>query len=96
MHRADEHVDLVALYQLVGIFRCLCRLGFVVYGEVFQLASAELAAALAYSQFETVGDSGAQLGVGSRVGEHEPDADSLRLGERERFRDQRASRKQTG
>ena len=46
VHGADQHVDLVALHQLVGVLRRLGRLGFVVDREVLDLAAAELAAAL--------------------------------------------------
>ena len=49
MHGADEHVNLVALDQLVGVLRRFCRFGFVVYGEVFQFPTAELAASFSDS-----------------------------------------------
>jgi hypothetical protein len=44
MHGADQHVDVVALDQLVDVVGRLGRLGLVVDLEVLDLATAELAA----------------------------------------------------
>ena len=95
MHRADEHVDFVALHELVGILRRLGRLSFVVHGEVFELAPAELAAALVYRELETVGNRRAELRVGPGVRQHQTDADLARLGEG-KIRQQRAGAEQAG
>ena len=54
MHRADQHVHLVALDQFVGIFDAFGRLGFVVHLEVFDLAATELAALLIDGQTKSV------------------------------------------
>ena len=95
MHRADEHVDFVALHELVGILGRLGRLGLVVYGEVFELAPAELAAALVYRELEAVGNRRAELRVGPGVRQHQTDAELARLGEG-KIRQQRAGAEQAG
>ncbi|MNS90633.1 hypothetical protein D3C72_1246900 [compost metagenome] len=75
MHRADHHVDLVALDQLGGVFRRLGRIGFIVDLEVLDLAPAELAALLLHIHAEAILDGGAERRVGSRVRQHEADLD---------------------
>jgi hypothetical protein len=42
MHGADEHVDLVALDQLVGVLGRLGRIGLVIDDDVLDLAAASL------------------------------------------------------
>ena len=54
MHGADQHVDLVALHELVGVVGGLGRLGLVVDGEALDLAPAELAAVFLDRQIEAV------------------------------------------
>jgi hypothetical protein len=44
VHGADQHVDLVALHQAVGVLDALGRLGLVVDLEPLDVAATELAA----------------------------------------------------
>ena len=74
MHRAYEDIDLVSLDQLVGIFRRLAGVGFVIDDEILDLAPAELAAILCHRQLETVGDTRSQLSESPCVGQHQADA----------------------
>ena len=83
MHRANQHVDPVALHQLVGILRRFGWLRFVVDREILDLASGELAAALGYGELKAVGDGDAELRIGSRIRQHQADADLLHLRQRE-------------
>ncbi|MNJ68575.1 hypothetical protein D3C77_648340 [compost metagenome] len=75
MHRADQHVDLIALDQAIGVSSGLGGVGLVVHLEVFDLASAQLAALLGNIQLEAVFDGVAQRGVGAAIGQHETDFD---------------------
>ena len=52
MHRADQHVDLVALDQAVGVLRRVLGLGFIVELDDLDLAAAELAALLGDEQLD--------------------------------------------
>ncbi len=83
MHGADQHVDFVALDELVSVLWRFGWFRFVVDGEVFQLAAAEFAAALVDGELKSVGDGGAELSIGAGVGQHQADADPLRLGDGE-------------
>jgi len=77
---ADQHVDLVALDQLVDVVGGLGRVGLVVDLHVLDLAPAELAALLVDVEPEAVLDGDAQRGVGAGVGQHEADLQFLALG----------------
>jgi hypothetical protein len=71
------------LDQLVGILRCLGRIGFVVDGEIFQLSPAQFTATLAHRELKAVGDRGAELSIGASVRQHDAHADFLALAEGE-------------
>ena len=79
MHGADQHVDLVALDQAVGVLRRVLGLGLVVELDELDLAPAELAALLREQHFDGEGDVLAELGERARVGEHQPDLQGLGL-----------------
>ena len=74
VHRADEHIHLVALHQLARVLHALAGLRLVVHLEPLDLASAELAALLVDGQAHTVFNGHAQLGKCAGVGQHEPHA----------------------
>ncbi|MNV46224.1 hypothetical protein D3C71_1380480 [compost metagenome] len=87
VHRADQHVNLVALDQAVGVFSGLGGVGLVIHLEVFDLAPTQLAALFGNVQLEAVFDGVAQRGVGAAIGQHETDFDlvgGLRAGGGER------------
>ncbi len=73
MHGADQHIDLIALDEAIGVLGGLGRIGFVIHLEVFDLASAELAALLGNVELEAVLDGVAQRGKRAAVGQHEAD-----------------------
>ena len=52
MHGADQHIDLVALHQFVGVFNAFGWVRLVVYLEKFNLATPQLAALLIDGSFE--------------------------------------------
>jgi hypothetical protein len=72
---ADEHVDLVALDELVRVIGSFRRIRFVVDREVFDLASGELAALLVDGELEAVGDRSTERGERARVRKHQADLD---------------------
>jgi hypothetical protein len=74
VHGADQHVDLVALHQLLCVFNALGRLGLVVDLEVFDLAATELAALFVDRHAKAVFDRHAQLRKRAGVRQHEADA----------------------
>ena len=75
VHGADDHVDVVALDQLVDVVGGLGRVGLVVDLEVLDLAAAELAALLLHVELEAVLDRVAERGVGAAVRQHQADLD---------------------
>jgi len=80
VHGAHEHVDLVALDELVGVVDGLARLALVVDLEVLHLAAAELAALLLHVQLEALLDHVAERGIGAGGRQHEADLERRRLG----------------
>jgi hypothetical protein len=72
VHRADHHVDLVALDQLGGVLRRLGRIGLVIDLEVFDLAAAQLAALLLHVHPEAVLDGHAEGGISAVYGSMKP------------------------
>ena len=80
VHRADQHIDLVALHQFVGVFDGFGRLGFIVHLEPFDLTSTELATLFADRHANPVFDGHAKLGKSAGIGQHEAHADLAALG----------------
>ena len=76
---ADQHVDLVALDEAVGVLRRVLGLGFVVELDELDLAAAELAALLRDQHLDGEVDVLAELGERARVGEHQADLQGLGL-----------------
>ncbi len=96
VHRADQHVDLVALDEPVGVLGCVLGLGLVVELGEGDLAPPELAALLGDQNLDGGGDVLAQLGEGPRVGQHQADLERLRLSDgptRRHGRDRAQSRR---
>jgi hypothetical protein len=96
VHSADDHIDLVALHQLVDVFRRLGGIGLVVHGDEFDFAPGEFAAALIDRQLEAVGDGHAKLGEGAGVGQHQADLELGLLRQGHGRRQQRADSGGTG
>ena len=80
MHRAHQHVNLVALHQLGGVFDAFGRLRLIVHLEVFDLAPAQLAALLGNRQAETIFDRHTQLRKSAGIGQHEANTQFAGLG----------------
>ena len=88
---ADQHVDLVALHQAVGVLDALGRVGFVIDLEELDLAPAQLAALFIQGHAEAVFDGHAQLREVAGVGQHEAHAQLVGLGAHD-LRQQQAGR----
>jgi hypothetical protein len=73
VHRADQHVDLVALHQLVRILDTLGGLGLVVDLEPFDLPATQLAAFFVDGHVDAIFDGHAQLRIGAGVRQHQAD-----------------------
>ena len=73
VHRADEHVDVVALDQLVDVVGGLGRVALVVDLDELDLAAAELAALLRHVAAEAVLDRRAERGEGAGGRQHQAD-----------------------
>src|SRR3954447_3994377 len=71
MHRADEHVDLVARDEPVGVVGCLGRLRLIIDLEKFHFPAAELATRLLQRKLQSVFDRDAKLGVRTRIRQHQ-------------------------
>ena len=80
MHRADQHIDLVAFDQAVCVLRSIFR-NFAIVIELDELhfPAAELAAFFREEKFDREGDVLSKLGERTRVGEHQPDLQRLCL-----------------
>ena len=73
MHGADQHINLVALHQLVGVFDAFGRVRLVINFEKFDFTPTQLAALLVKRHAKTVFNRHAQLGKCAGVGQHQPD-----------------------
>ncbi|MCY1527481.1 hypothetical protein D9M68_625490 [compost metagenome] len=94
VHRAHQHVDLVALHQAVGVFDALGRVGLIVHLEELHFATTELAALFVQRHAEAVFDRHAELRKRTGVGQHEADTHLVGLRHRH-LRQQQATGRST-
>ena len=78
VHGAHQHVDVVALDELVDVVGGLGRVGLIVDLDELDLAASELAALFCNLQPKAVFDGDAQRGIGTGVGQHQADFDFCR------------------
>ena len=71
MHGTDEHVDIVALDQLVGIFGRFRGVGLVIDGVILDFTSPKLSSLFLHRELEAVGDRIAERSVGAAVRKHQ-------------------------
>ena len=92
MYGAHQHIDLVALHQLVGVFDAFGRVRLIIDFEKLDLAATQLAALLVERHAKTVFNCHAQLGKGAGVGQHQPDPYFARLRMRKLWQKQASGR----